>query len=164
MAAAILTADQLREVLAYDPETGVFTWRGPTPIRMAGKQAGYATVWGYQLIGIRRKYFFGHRLAWLYMTGSWPANDIDHINGVRDDNRFANLRDVSRSVNLQNQRRARRGKHSEAPLGVWRVGNRWVSQINVGGEVKHLGSFGAPEAAHEAYLAAKRLFHPGNTL
>lgn len=165
MAAAILTAERLREILDYDSTTGEFVWRVCLSTRMpAGKQAGWVGAQGYRVIRIQGKSWYAHRLAWFYIEGRWPEHDIDHIDGNRTNNARANLRDVTRSVNLQNQRRARKRKASGAPLGVVRAGNRWAAQIVVDGALKHLGSFGCPVEAHECYLAAKRKLHVGNTL
>lgn len=165
MAAPILTAARLREVLHYDPETGYFKWALRISSKCpSGKLAGTITHWGYAHTKVDKEGHYCHRLAWLYMTGGWPQHDVDHINGVRHDNRWANLRDVTRRMNLQNQHRARKGKASGAPLGVVRAGNRFAAQITVNGVLKHIGTFGETAAAHEAYLAAKRELHEGCTI
>jgi len=93
----------------------------------------------------------------------WPEHDIDHINGVRADNRISNLRDVVRAVNLQNRRSSHRRSLSGL-LGVKKNHNGWSAGITKQGVLLHLGTFKTPEQAHSAYIAAKRQFHEGNTL
>ena len=88
-----LTAARLRELLQYDPETGVFTRLVKTSNGIkVGDVAGTADARGYILIRVDGWLHLAHRLAWLHMTCEWPKGMIDHINGVRDDNRWSNLR------------------------------------------------------------------------
>ena len=97
--------------------------------------------------------------------GEHPKGDIDHINGIKDDNRIENLRDVSKSVNLQNRKQA--PKHSSSGvLGVsWHEDcQKWRASIKIQGKKKYLGLFTSKEEAHQVYVAAKRQFHEGNTL
>jgi hypothetical protein len=119
---------------------------------------------GYRRVMLRRRNRLAHRLAWFLVTGEWPKNTIDHINGNKSDNRWANLRDVAVQTNSQNERRARRNNRSGF-LGVRknRVG-MYVAAIGIDYGKRHLGSFKTPEEAHAAYIAAKRLHHEGNTL
>lgn len=101
-----------------------------------------------------------HRLAWLYTFGLFPEGDIDHLNGVRTDNRIVNLRDATRAINAQN-RRLRNGR-----LGIDFVKRtkKWRARIGVEGRSEGLGSFESKAAAQAAYLRAKRALHRGNTL
>ena len=128
-----------------------------------GDAAGVVDSGGYLLIGVCRERHRAHRLAVLYMTGEWPAETVDHINGNRTDNRWANLRSVPRELNAQNIRDSR---NHRGLMGVFQAKGRkaFFAAISVNGKAKYLGSFRTPEEAHEAYLAAKRLLHPGNTL
>jgi hypothetical protein len=103
-------------------------------------------------------------LVWLWVNGSWPIGEIDHIDGDKLNNRIANLRDVDRATNTQNSKKARRNNKSSGLLGSYKSGNRWQAQIRINGVCMTLGSFGTPEEAHAAYLGAKRLFHPGCTI
>lgn len=164
MALKSVTAARLRELLKYDPETGVFVsltnrGRNTTEGRIAGgrRPNGYLVI---RLDGVQHR---AHRLAWLYMTGEWPEHEIDHINGDRADNRFANLRDVTRTVNQQNLRVAHRSSKSGL-IGAWKRRNRWMAAIRVDGKQICVGQFDTPEEAHSAYLAAKRRLHAGNTI
>lgn len=162
-----LTADRLRELLHYDPETGVFTWLVHRQRHRAGDVAGSKHSMGYIEMGVCGASYLAHRLAWLYMTGSWPAGDVDHKNGQRSDNRFDNLRDVTKSVNLQNRQGATANNKSGL-LGVSKSiakCGRWFARIQDStGKQKGLGSFGTPEEAHAAYLDAKRSMHEGCTI
>lgn len=153
MAKADLTAERLREVLHYDPDTGVFTWLVSSGKSSVGKVAG--NIQKYRSITIGGSPYKAHRLAWLYTHGHWPQHQIDHINGLKDDNRIANLRDISTCGNLQNRYSISR-KNSELPMGVTKSGNRFSANIRI-------GSFETAEQAQEAYMSAKRLFHFGNT-
>src|SRR4030095_7776066 len=159
MAKTDLTASAVRELLHYDPDTGVFTHIFPRPRVAVGTRAGsLIKTTGYRVhcvLGVNVK---EHQLAWFYVNGEWPKNDIDHINGVRDDNRIVNLRDVTRAVNLQN-RRVSQGRSGF--LGVRQQGHRYRAEIEANSERFHLGTFSTAEAAHEAYLIAKRLRHEG---
>src|SRR5690349_15052213 len=102
---ASLTQQYLKEILHYDPETGVFIWYTSRGHCKAGNVAGSLNL-GYILIGICNFKYQAHRLAWLYMTGEWPTFEIDHKNGVSSDNRWENLREATRIINGQNRRKA----------------------------------------------------------
>lgn len=160
-----LTQSRLMHLLAYDPETGVFTWRvSPTNGVRVGTVAGGKRSDGYHQINIDGKHYRAHRLAWLYIHGHFPGL-IDHLNGIRADNRITNLRDVDCSINSQNQRRAQSANKSGL-LGVcWHKCNaKWRAQIRLDGRKKHLGLFATADEAHAAYLEAKRLHHRGCTI
>ncbi|MBJ9895227.1 HNH endonuclease signature motif containing protein [Burkholderia cenocepacia] len=159
-----LTAQRLRELLNYDQATGQFRWREKASHRVeVGDVAGSPDRDGYLKIQIKGKKYLAHRLAWLFMTGAWPAREVDHVNGVRADNRFSNLRAVTRSQNMQNQRRAR-SNSTTGLIGANRQGNGFQSSINIDGTPTYLGYFATPEAAHAAYVDAKRRHHEGCTL
>lgn len=155
----------LMEFLAYDPDTGMFTWRtSPTPRFPVGSRAGSVNANGYIVIRCHGILYPAHRLAWLFAHGKWPKGDTDHINGNRADNRRANLRDVTRSVNLQNLRRARRDNRA-GMLGVKKTrSGSFEARINLGGRYVHIGTFKTAAEAHGAYLAAKRNNHEGCTI
>ncbi|MBV1814509.1 HNH endonuclease [Pseudomonas viridiflava] len=172
-----LTADRLREIVDYDPETGFFVWRhesrsgfhGSVLMHRQGERAGTPRKSdGRTVIRIGARTYLSYRLAWLWMTGSWPLLEIDHIDGDPTNDSFSNLRDASRRANQQNIRKAKRDKRSSEFLGVF--ANRpsykkpWRSAIYAGGRQISLGSFDTEEEAHAAYVSAKRRMHEGCTL
>lgn len=161
-----LTAQRLRQLLRYDAQTGDFTWLvGTARLQLAGRLAGTGDRRKYNRIGVDGRQYPAHRLAWLYVHGSWPESFIDHINGVKKDNRIANLREATNAQNMQNMRRPR-GDGSSGFLGVTWHGDtsKWQAQIKTGGKNKYLGLFDTAEAAHEAYLNEKAVQHPFQTL
>ena len=160
-----MTAEVAREILIYEPETGLFRWRVDRGNgHRANDLAGRMNSNGYWVVGFKQYPLLAHRLAWLYMTGEWPPFNVDHINGDKCDNRWANLRDGSGSINAQNVRRAQRNNRSSGLLGVTQRQGRWEAQIKAQGAKRHLGSFGSPEDAHAAYVEAKRRLHAGCTI
>jgi hypothetical protein len=163
MAAGNLTAARLREVLHYDPETGVFTWLKAYQRRLVGQQAGRLNDDGYIRITVDGIEHSAHRLAWLYVHGEWPSVLIDHHNGRRSENRLSNLREADRYINAQNERSHRKTNVSGF-LGVRFSKGRWRSDITIDGKPTFIGRFDTPEAAHEAYVAAKRMHHLGCTI
>lgn len=155
----------LKSRLKYDTETGLFTRIKSVPGNKGsvGSIAGNVGNEGYIAINFRGKKKKAHRLAWLYMTGEWPEKDVDHMNGDRADNRWANLRAADDSINAQNQRKASSNNIS-GYLGVTTQGNGFKATIRSEGKVIYLGFFKTAISAHEAYVEKKRILHPGNTL
>lgn len=160
-----LTAARLRELLHYDPLTGVFTWRTRRGGRSTvGTVAGSRRKDGRIAIIVDGLGYYAHRLAWLHVTGAWPEHGIDHKDTIPWHNWFSNLRDANRFVNMQNQRRAQ-SDNLTGYLGVTKTsGGRFKSRIWIDGKNQHIGVFDAPDVAHAAYVAAKRQQHDGNTL
>lgn len=158
MSKTILTQERLKSILDYIPETGVFHWKKPGSTRMRVGQVAGADTNGYRQIRIDGTLHRSHRLVWMYVHGVWPVGCIDHINGVTNDNRIANLRDVSHAHNLQNQTKAH-SNNTSGYLGVTRMGATWIARISVGHTKKYLGSFATADSAHRAYLEAKRSLH-----
>lgn len=160
-----LTAAALRAALQYDQSSGLFTRKQTRGSAKAGAVAGCLMNKGYFVIRIGTKLHLAHRLAWLYVNEVWPTGQIDHINGNRLDNRIANLRDVTPEVNSQNQRVARSASGLMGAYASKQRGKiRYKSSISVCGRPKALGTFDTPEAAHNAYVAAKRRLHEGCTI
>lgn len=162
----MITLKALRERLDYDPTTGAFRWKshGKRP-SWNGREVGSRDMYGYKTVRLDGKSYKLHRLAWLYVHGTWPVGDVDHINGNRSDNRIANLRDVSRKVNLENQRAAKNNA-STGLLGAYldKRKNIYYARISQHNRSIHLGTFPTAEAAHAAYLRAKRKMHEGCTI
>lgn len=165
MAKANITAERLRELLHYDPETGIFTWIPDSSTYRNTRlvTAGFIASSGYHIIKISETAFKAHRLAWMYAYGSLPVGVIDHINGIKSDNRIANLRDVTSTTNLENQKTAH-SNNKLGLLGVTRFRKRYAAHIRINKILYFLGSFATPELAHAAYLAAKRERHEGCTI
>lgn len=168
MADANLTAARLREVLHYDPETGVFTRKVRTAQRhQVGDRADFIITGGgqkgYYRVTVDSVRYMAHRLAWFYVHGVWPTNDIDHKDGDRGNNRIINLRDVPNRVNRQNIRKAMTRNRSGL-LGAYFHQNRWYARLQLNRKIVYLAPFDTPEEAHAAYVVAKRIHHEGCTL
>jgi len=159
-------AERVREVLDYNPDTGIFTWKVNISNLKAGRVTGCPTgPGGHLAIRVSKTLYLAHRLAFLIMTGEWPRGEVDHINGCGSDNRWGNLRDGDRHQNMQNRRGPRKGSKSGILGATWdaRYG-KWVARIHVDGRSKHLGYFSTPEEAGAVYLDAKRVLHGGCTI
>jgi hypothetical protein len=159
-----LTADQLRALLDYNPETGVLTWRARQgkrrnwDTRRSGKSAG-SFAGGYIRVTLHLHRYQAHQLAWLWMTGEWPPARIDHIDTNRANNRWANLRLATNSQNKMNARV--RADNTSGYKGVHWVSRerKWLATITVDGVKKRLGLFHTPSEAHAAYREAATRLH-----
>lgn len=157
----MITAERLRELVHYCPETGIFTHLKSKGRKKAGMRAGSLRNDGYIYIMIGGVRALAHRFAWLYMTGEWPFNEIDHIDGNKANNTFSNLRDVDRSVNTQNQNRAKITNRLGI-LGVSQIKcGKFKSIITIRGKRHYLGVYETADDAYQAYLKAKRSLHEG---
>lgn len=159
----MLSAERLRSVLDYSPETGVFLWKIRCGTKYpVGSIAGSKERAGYIKIGVDRRVYKAHRLAYLYMTGGWPKEDIDHINEIKDDNRWLNLRNANDSQNKANTRKYRRRKY-DLPKGVdFRPDKKskpYVARVRVRGKIIHLGYYASPEEAHSVYCIGAQRYH-----
>ena len=162
----MITQERLQELLHYDPETGIFRWRVKRKKMNPGDVAGHTIGRGYVKISVHDKQYFAHRLAFLYMTGEFPPGVMDHINCVKNDNRWANLRSATHKINAENIRVAT-SRNKVGILGVASPRNgrtQYKSSIQHNGARFHLGYFETPELAHSAYISAKRKLHKGGTL
>lgn len=160
MDAEHLTAEVLKNVLHYSPETGLFTWIKRMGKRgMPGRVAGTVDFSGYVVVTINKKRHKAHRLAWLYTTGHWPVVAMDHINGDRADNRLCNLRPADWAENQQNRGRQRNNRSGFTGVSWDRRAGNWRAGIRKGGQSFNLGGHGTPEAASLAYRAAKAAMH-----
>ena len=147
-----LSHEELKRLLHYNPETGIFTWLVSRGNTKPGKKAGYLeSSLGYRRIRINKVDYKLHRLAWFYMTGKWPKNHIDHINGIKDDNRFHNLREATTSQNMFNNKTRSDNTSGYKGVGWHKKANKYVAYISVKGRQLYLGIFETPEEAHEAY-------------
>lgn len=154
-----LISHRVKQLIIYDPDSGRFSWRedryrtikAGTPAGSQHKRTGYVEI------GIDGKLHLAHRIAWLYMTGDFPIGPIDHINGVRNDNRWSNLRSVTRKTNSINRQRA---LSKCGFLGVTKSGSGFKAAIRFQGRVKYLGTYPTPEIAHEIYKTARATYYP----
>lgn len=159
----MLTQARLKELLDYDPETGIFAWKiKPARRIMVGEIAGHFRE-GRWFIKINKQNHRASRLAWLYMTGEWPCGEVDHMDTVSSNNAWLNLRDVPRQINQQNTRKAM-NTNVCGFLGVSQKPWGYMARIYVNGKQHYLGMFKSAEIAHAAYIEAKRKLHKGNTL
>lgn len=155
-----LTQEYLKSILHYNPETGIFTWIANKGYKAKiGVKAGYVKDTGYVEFKLDNKLQYAHRLAFLYMIGRFPINQVDHMNMIRNDNRWCNLREATVSNNHGNI-----NKHldnTSGYKGVWwsKQREKWIAQIMIKGVRYNLGSFNTVEEAKKAYdKTAKDLF------
>ena len=137
----MLTQERLKEVLSYDPDTGIFTRLQNVQGCFAGSPVGTKTNNGYILIGVDRKRYLAHRLAWFYMNGSFPKIHLDHINRIKSDNRIANLREVGFKENSWNV--AVLANNTSGVTGVYRsvTDGRWTARIKAKNKNVYLGTY-----------------------
>lgn len=157
-----LSQSRLKELLNYDPETGIFTWKvSRNQFTYPGHVAGSPTRDGYVAARVNGRLYQLHRLAFLWMTGEFPKETVDHINGVRDDNRWVNLREITFQENQHNTAIAYKNSRSGF-LGVHfnKAKGKWRAAIQADKKRHTLGYFQTPELAFSAYLKAKDELHP----
>lgn len=162
----MITQAELKEYLNYDENTGIFTWKvSPSCAVKAGMIAGGTRKDRYTHIKILGRFYLAHRLAWLYMYGHHPEKHIDHINGIRADNRISNLRLCTFSQNQQNLSKLR-DNNTSGLLGVsyYKITNKWKAQICLNKKYIFLGYFDDKESAYKAYLKKKKELHEYSTM
>jgi hypothetical protein len=170
---ALPTADFVRQILDYNPETGVFRWKARTPemfrdtpkrskehacanwnSRYAGELAGGHAHNGYVSIAINNRKYYAHRLAWFYMKGEWPINSVDHADMGTSNNAFANLREATQSQNMRNIRHPR--NNTSGVKGVYwnSAAGRWCASFHIHRKHIHIGLFDSIEEATDALSKA----------
>lgn len=155
-----MSIERLQNELSYCPITGLFKWEVTKNRVVKGQVAGSLNQ-GYVRIKSQGRNFEAHRLAWLFTHGYLPKCEIDHINGIRNDNRICNLREATFAQNSQNCVVRRSNKYGLRGVAKQTCSNRYASTIRVNGKSLHLGTFKTPEEAHQTYLKAV-LKHHGN--
>jgi len=160
-----ITQECLKELVEYCPETGIFTRKISCRRISKGGIVGSTNGRGYSCVQLDKVKYAAHRLAWFYVYGEWPKNEIDHINGVRLDNRFCNLRAATTTENAQNKNRCLKNNVS-GYLGVSQLSakKRFKAAIVVNKKQIYIGEFKTADEAHAAYLEAKRRLHPNCTI
>ena len=150
----MITQSRLKDLLSYDPDSGVFRWTAPRRGVVVGQECGRISVHGYREICVDCKLYRANRLAFMYMLNRWPIGDAEHENRDKSDNRWSNLRDASRSQNSVNV--AVKASNKSGFIGVhWdRARQRWHAQIRVEGRKKNLGRYLDPVVAARVYDAA----------
>ena len=155
----LLTYEQAKEIFDCDPEKGILIWKNNRrDSSLNGTVAGWFDKFnGYAHVHTNKTTYKSHRIIWLLVTGKWPENQIDHINGIRNDNRFCNLREATTSQNCANKKKTIR--NVSGYKGVVAVNKKWRALIVIDGKTIHIGYYETPEEAHAAYVAkAKELF------
>lgn len=158
-----LTQKELKELISYDSNSGVFVWIKPNKNAKrvkAGDIAGGLNARGYLKIKINNKRYFAHRLAWLYEKGHFPVNVIDHIDGNPSNNKFNNLRDVPQLENTFNRKKHNKNNKSGV-VGVTLIknSNKCVARIGINRKLINLGTYETLEDASRAYSDAKSILH-----
>ena len=152
----MITLSRLKELLSYNPKTGLFTRLVSKRVSKIGTIAGAQDSYGYTQIKLDGKLYLAHRLAWMYMLGVYPSKEIDHINFMRNDNRWCNLREATRCQNAQH---IQRKLPKSGVRGAYRDHNAWHSFVHANGVRAYLGSYKTKEEAGEAYKDAARNLH-----
>lgn len=155
-----ITQSELKSLLSYDPDTGIFRWLVSNNRRIViGAEAGSLHKHGYILIKIHNTSYRAHRLVWLYIYGEFPPEHIDHINGMRADNRLFNLRPATNTENLNN--RGKQNNNTSGHKGVYwnKRDKKWQANCRVDGKLHFLGYFATPELASDAYQTFAKLHH-----
>lgn len=158
-----MNIDHLKSLLSYEPNTGVIQWIAKGKGRIKKKEAGTLLHSGYVGICIGRKRFQSHRVAWALHHGSWPKDQIDHINGIKTDNRICNLREASNSQNGKNLGLSKANTSGVKGVSFEKYTNRWKASIRVNGKMISIGRFDKIENAIEARkVTEKKYFQEWN--
>ena len=153
-----MNQDRIKELFIYDPDTGVFTTRVSRGRWKNGDIAGTKHCGGYIQIGVDQRHYLAHRLAFLYMTGSFPPEQVDHINGDKADNRWENIRAVNGSQNMKNTSLYKNNTSGFCGVSWVKSERKWVVRISHGGVQLYLGGFSEISEAVEARKAAEKKF------
>ena len=152
---------EILRIYNVDLDNGVITHKLSRGRGKAGDEAGTPHPGGYRRLRVCGKHFLSHRVLWLVRYGKWPAHHLDHINGVKTDNRLENLRECTDAENQQNRVASKKSTTGLMGVTTHRSG-RYQAQITVGGRHIYLGIHETPELAHAAYLSAKKSLHVFN--
>lgn len=155
----MISLEELKSVLDYDADAGIFKWKIRPRQRACSNIAGSVNPYGYIQICIKQKIYRAHRLAWFYFYGKWPDQEVDHINGNKDDNRICNLRLADKQKNQANSKM--RSGNLTGFKGVFTLQDnrkkKYCSRITVDHKTIWLGNFYTPEEAHAAYCNAANM-------
>ncbi|MEW9838670.1 HNH endonuclease signature motif containing protein, partial [Mesorhizobium marinum] len=138
MSKPLLTYDRAHEVLIYDPETGALNWRIARPGAPKGALVGTRSSHGYTQVEVDYRLYKAHRVIWLMQTGKWPTHQVDHINGMRADNRWKNLREATPLQNARNRRPSKTNNISgRVGVSFDKAREKWTACIVIGGRTIH---------------------------
>lgn len=157
-----ITCEEVRRRFKYDRKLGVLVRRFNSGKAKAGTHSTAKDRDGYLVVGINKKLYRAHRVVWLYVYGKWPDADIDHINGIKHDNRISNLRDITRSRNKQNQKAQKNNKCGFKGVWLHKQTGRWCATICHLGKKIHIGSFETIQEAAQAYAEKAAELHEFN--
>lgn len=147
----MLTQEYLKDILLYEPDTGFFRWKKARSSQSkVGGIAGWNDGQGYLRIRLEKKDYKVHRLAWFYMTGQWPKNQIDHKDGVRSNNAWNNLREATHKQNMENFPVKINNKSGFLGVFLFKNSKKWGAQVTHNRKKFHLGSFLTAEEASDA--------------
>lgn len=154
-----ITHAELLEALEYDPQTGNFTRKVSAGNYPVGSISGSLNEKGYVIVRLKNRNYKAHRLAWLYVTGEWPADEIDHVDGVKDNNAFSNLREATRTQNNANMRTPTHNTSGFKGVSLHKVSGKWRAGISINNSQKHIGVYDTPEEAYAAYIQTAKRVH-----
>jgi hypothetical protein len=157
-----MTQEELNNILDYNPTKDEFTWLKNFHVSKIGTRAGSVDSKGYRRIKINGKLYKEHRLVWLWYNGYLPTKDIDHKNGIRDDNRIDNLREATNAENAQNLGKYKTNTSGYTGVSFDEKTGKWRASIKKNGKSISLGYYDTPEEARDAYLKAKSELHTFN--
>lgn len=148
----MITQEYLHSVLDYNQDTGIFTWKKQVSNAIkSGDIAGGKHNRGYVCFKIHGKLYVAHRIVWIYVYGTLPKDQLDHINGIKSDNRLCNLREANNSENVRNQKLRKSNKSGFKGVSWNKRANKWVAQCRANGKVNFLGFFDSTELASKSY-------------
>ena len=138
----MINQKELKEILDYNSESGIFLWKNIVkPARKKVGDIAGGLCLGYVVIGINGKIYRAHRLAWLYIYGAWPNDQIDHINGVKNDNRLCNLRECNQSENNYNRKMPKNNTSGVKGVVFNKPRKKWQVQLKINKQIKWFGLF-----------------------
>lgn len=150
----------LKDFMDYNPDTGIFTWKKyRCQTAIAGQQVNCKDQKGYVIFGWKRHYYRAHHVAWWWVTGKMPQGEIDHVNNVRHDNRFINLREASSTQNNHNRLRPITNTRGVKGVNWHKHQGKWVARITVNGARISLGYYHSLEMAEQAMRDAREFYH-----
>lgn len=160
-----VTWEELNYLFSIDPDAGTIKWKNPPGKKsewLYGKPAGnFGHIFGYVNVCINKKDYKRHRLIWFYVHRKWPPSDLDHINGVRNDDRISNLRLATRSQNCWNSAKPSTNKSGHKGVSWSKEKRKWRASIRCENKWSHLGYFDNIDDALIARLSAEQRLHKG---